>query len=172
MYRLISQPNLVKSERSKYLWIQENMPDLSEHKIWPEHASLHAWTLCSCMHRPIYQPNWVQSERSRYLQNQEIILDLSDHVIWPEHAILHACTLCASMHRPIPHLNWIRSERSKYLWDQENMQDVSAHVTWAHKLACMHSIFLPAWTQILPYFVRDMGLSTQAHNVHANKFAC
>ena len=37
--RTISQPNWVWSERSKYLRNQENMPDLSEHKIWPEDTS-------------------------------------------------------------------------------------------------------------------------------------
>ena len=33
VHRPISKPNWVESEGSKYLWNQENMPDLLEHKI-------------------------------------------------------------------------------------------------------------------------------------------
>ena len=72
-------------ERSKYLLNQENMPDFSEHIIWPEHSSLHACTLCACMQGPISQPNWVGSERSKYLWNQDNIPDLSEHISQPKH---------------------------------------------------------------------------------------
>ena len=54
-----------------------------EHIIWPEHAGLHAYTLCAYIHRPISQPNWIESERSKYLWNQENMPDLSEHKIWP-----------------------------------------------------------------------------------------
>ena len=52
------------------------MPDLSEHIILPEHASLHAF-----MNRPISQPNLVKSESSKYMWNQENMADLSQHII-------------------------------------------------------------------------------------------
>ena len=35
----VSQPNWVGSERSRYIWNQENMPELSEHIFQPMHAS-------------------------------------------------------------------------------------------------------------------------------------
>ena len=39
LHRPISQPNWNGSERSKYLWNQENRPNLSEHILQAEHAS-------------------------------------------------------------------------------------------------------------------------------------
>ena len=63
------------------------MPDLSEHKSWPKHASLHACMLYACMHRPISQPNQVSSERSKYLWNQDNMSDLSEHIIHPKHTL-------------------------------------------------------------------------------------
>ena len=94
MHRPISQPNWVGSERSKYLWNQENMPDLSEHMIWPKHTSLHACMLWTCVLGPLYawelrpisQSNWVRSERWRYLWNWENIPHLSEYIIQPKHA--------------------------------------------------------------------------------------
>ena len=77
VHRPISQPNWVVSGRSRYLWNQEIMQDLSEHILC---------TPCGCMHRPISQPNWVRSERLRYLWNQEIMPDLSEHILDPKHA--------------------------------------------------------------------------------------
>ena len=41
----ISQIGL--DQRSKYLYNQENILDLCDHIVWPEHASLHACTLCA-----------------------------------------------------------------------------------------------------------------------------
>ena len=35
----ISQPNWVGAERWRYLWNQENIPDLSEYIMWPKHTS-------------------------------------------------------------------------------------------------------------------------------------
>ena len=61
--RPIPQPSWVGPEISKYLLNQENMPDFSEHIIWPEHASLCACTLCASVPGPISQPNWVGYQR-------------------------------------------------------------------------------------------------------------
>ena len=140
----ISQPNWVGSERSKYLLNQENLPDLSEHTIWPEHASLHACMLCACMHRPISQPNWVKSERSKYLWNQENMLDLSELIIYSEiwlQAWKHiACKLAC--------LGQIMcSERSGMF-------------SWFHRYLHLSDPTQFGW---------DMGPSMQAYSMHAGK---
>ena len=135
------------------------LPDLSEHIIWPKHTSLCACTLCACMLGPISQPNWVGSERSKYLWNQENTQDLSGHKIWQEHTSLCACTLCACVLRPKYQPNWVWSERWRYLWNQENLPDLSEFIMW-HKLACMNIIFLGAdqdLCQILLCF-KDKGI--------------
>ena len=99
------------------------MQDLSEHIIWPEHASLHACTICACMPWPISQPKWVGSERWRHLWNWENILDLSEYIIQTKHTMsLHVQAHISDK------LVWIRE--SRYLWNQENMLDLSEHMIW------------------------------------------
>ena len=144
-------------ERSKYLLNQENMPDFSEHIIWPEHSSLHACTLCACMQGPISQPNWVGSERSKYLWNWDNMPDLSGHKILPEHTNLCACTLYACMLGLIYQPNWclhVQAHISAKLGRIRNIKvsmesgehsgPVWAHMTQARKLACMHTMCLHA----------------------------
>ena len=55
MHRLISQPNQVRLEISRYLWNQGNMLDISVHIMWLKQTIQHACMLYSCMDRPIYQ---------------------------------------------------------------------------------------------------------------------
>ena len=64
--RAISQPNWVGSERSKYIGNQVNMPDLSEHIIWPNHTNQHTCKLYSCMYIPRSWPIFV-----RFLWNHD-----------------------------------------------------------------------------------------------------
>ena len=86
VHRPISQPNFVGLERSKYLWNQENRPDLSGHILHPKHTSLRACMLYACMLGPISQPNGVGSERWRYLSNWKNIPDLYKYILHPKHA--------------------------------------------------------------------------------------
>ena len=104
--------------------------NLSEHIIWPKHASLHACMLCACMLGPISQANWVKSERSKYLWNQKNMPDISGHKILPEHTSLRAYTLCACVLRPISQQNWVGSEQWRYLWNWENILDLFEYIMW------------------------------------------
>ena len=45
VHRPIFQPDWVWLERSRILWNQNNMPDLSEHISHPKHTSQHSYTL-------------------------------------------------------------------------------------------------------------------------------
>ena len=147
MHGPISQPNLNRSERSKYLWNQEKRPDLSDHILHPKHASLHACTLCAFMHIPISQPNGVKSERSKYLWNQENRPDFSEHILHPKNTSFPACMLYACMLGPISQPNWVGSEIWRYLWNWESIPNLSNYIIQC-KLVCMHTMCLPAQAHI------------------------
>ena len=161
--RPTSQPNLVKSEQSKYLWNQENIPDLSEHIIWPKHASLCACTLCACVLGPISQPNWVWSERSKYLWNQENMLDLSEHIIWPKHASLCAFKLCACLQGAISQPSWVGSERLKYLWNKGTCWTSQGTKFDPSTQACIHAHYVLAW---LGPFLSQNGLEEKDEGIY------
>ena len=140
----IHQPNLVGSERSKYLWNQENMPDHLGKKIWPNHTSLHACTLFACVLQPISQLNWVGPEWWRYLWNQENMLDLSEHIIWPKHASLCAFKLCACLQGAISQPSWVGSERLKYLWNKGTCWTSQGTKFDPSTQACIHAHYVLA----------------------------
>ena len=70
------------------------MPDLSQHIVWPEHASLCACTLCACVDRPISQPILG---RIRKIRDMYGIRETSQSWLWCLSTCTQAC-MHASLH--------------------------------------------------------------------------
>ena len=82
VHRPISQPNLVGSERSNYLWNQENMMDLSEHIS--TQACMHAYYVLACTGIYFSQTLSAQKDEGIYGIGKNMP-ELCEH-IWLKHA--------------------------------------------------------------------------------------
>ena len=169
VYRPISQPNWVNSERLKYLWNQDNTLDLSEHIIWPKHISLPACTLCPCMLFPYLIQIWLDEEIRKTCRTSLSPYLTKAH----KFACMHTMRLRAWAHISAK-LGWIRNMKVS-MDSREHTGPIWVHnMTQAHKLACMHIIFLHTQTQISAKFCHSskikVSMESQDYFQHIWKY--
>ena len=187
MHRPIFQPDWVWLERSRYLWKQENILDLGEHIVWPEHTNLHAQfklcaeTVLAC------SPHSIDTLIFLIRDNlAEIWACAHKDIAWM-HAILHAlfklCTqtglACSSnsidtlifLIRPSMTEIWAGAHKHvgcmhTSLRAQDKLCDqtgpASSH-SWIHRYLDLSNQTQSGW---------NMGLCTQGLRMHASKLAC
>ena len=76
------------------------MPDLSEHKIWPKHASLHVCTVCACV------PNDMAYDTTQHDMMHDRTWHMTWHDTWQDmtHDMLwHDTTLHMTQHDTLWH---------------------------------------------------------------------